>query len=113
MRQGKLLALDTPSMLKNALPGEAWDVFLVNKNGKAGVEKLSPLIEMLNRLEQCTWVSRTGLVSDHLRVITPKGFTSKKLRKKMDEIGIHKSRVVIQEVEPTLEDVFLALAKKN
>jgi len=114
MRQGKLLALDTPSALKEkALPGLAWDVTFVEDETKTGAEKISPLIDILNKLESCSVVLQAGLVSDHIRVITPVDISPSKLKKEMAKVGIPKSFVEVKRVEPTLEDVFLALAKQS
>jgi len=97
MRDGKLLAMDTPSALKqHALPGIAWDVFA------------QPLLPALTALENCPAVMRAGLTADHLRAITPPGIKAEMLRDCLVEAGI---RVVsLEHIEPTLEDVFLALA---
>lgn len=97
MRDGKLLAMDSPSALKgNALPGIAWDVFA------------QPLLPALTALEHCPGVLRTGLSGDHLRAITPSEMRAYTLRRCLVEAGI---RVIhLETVEPTLEDVFLALA---
>lgn len=114
MRQGKLLALDTPSALKkSALPGLAWDVTIVEDETTAGVEKVLPLIDILNLLESCSFVLRAGLVSDRIRLITPAGISPSNLKKKMKKEGISKKMVQVKQVEPTLEDVFLSLAKQS
>jgi len=113
MRDGCLLAIDTPSTLKEtALPGLAWDVF-------AGVEEMdgehlttsAELLKALTVLENCPCVLRAGLVSDHLRAITPCEVGSIDLADRLREAGVE--RVRVEQVEPTLEDVFLALATKD
>jgi ABC-2 type transport system ATP-binding protein len=97
MREGKLLAIDSPSNLKqHALPGLAWDVFA------------RPLLLALNTLQKCSYVLRAGLTADHLRAITPPNVEARSLYKILQDAGMHVDRVEI--VEPTLEDVFLALA---
>ncbi|MBN1536669.1 MAG: ABC transporter ATP-binding protein [Anaerolineales bacterium] len=99
MRDGCLLAMDTPSALKeNALPGLAWDVFA------------EPLMTALTVLEKCPWVIRAGLAGDHLRAITPSDVSQKTLTSFLHENGI--SQASIARVEPSLEDVFLALAAR-
>jgi ABC-2 type transport system ATP-binding protein len=99
MRAGKLLAMDAPSNLKTqALSGLAWDVFA------------EPLLPALKALESCPGVSRAGLAGDHLRAITSKETTQKSLSRHLSEAGIHDAR--LDPVEPSLEDVFLALAAK-
>jgi ABC-2 type transport system ATP-binding protein len=100
MRDGKLLAMDSPSALKHhALPGLAWDVFA------------QPLLPALSALEQCPCVLRAGLTGDHLRAITPADVNAETLYKPLHEAGIQVERIEL--VEPTLEDVFLALAEPN
>jgi ABC-2 type transport system ATP-binding protein len=97
MRNGKLLALETPSVLKEtALPGLAWDI------------TATPVLAALDALENCAWVSRAGLAGDHLRAITPANIHADDLRAQLAEAGI--SGILIEQVTPTLEDVFLALA---
>jgi ABC-2 type transport system ATP-binding protein len=97
MRDGKLLAMDKPSALKqHALPGIAWDVFA------------QPLLSALTALERCPGVLRAGLTADHLRAITPAIMNAQTIRRCLTNAGIHVER--LEPVEPTLEDVFLALA---
>jgi ABC-2 type transport system ATP-binding protein len=100
MRDGKLLAMDSPSALKqNALPGLTWDVFA------------TPLLSALGALEHCPCVIRAGLTADHLRAITPLGVDANTLIKTLLDASIRVERV--EPVDPTLEDVFLALAQVN
>ena len=97
MRRGRLLAIDSPSALKeSALPGLAWDVFAL------------PLLAALNALESNPAVLRAGLVSDHLRAITHPDVRAEDLLHSLQDTGIADIR--ISQVEPTLEDVFLALS---
>jgi len=98
MRLGKLLAIDTPSALKEqALPGLAWDIFA------------EPLLPALTVLEHCPFVLRAGLAGDHLRAITPRDVSGTDLENLLSQAGIASRQ--LEQVEPTLEDVFLALAK--
>jgi ABC-2 type transport system ATP-binding protein len=114
MRDGKLLAMDTPTALKtNALPGLAWDVFVDAPAATAGeggglVMAAAPLLAGLNTLETCPCVLRAGLVGDHLRAITPKDVQAETLLARLADAGLQHVRVEL--AEPTLEDVFLALA---
>jgi ABC-2 type transport system ATP-binding protein len=97
MRRGRLLAIDPPAALKeHALPGLAWDIFA------------EPLLQALIVLEECPSVWRVGLVSDHLRAITPPSVDSSVLLEYLDTTGMQ--NINVEPVEPTLEDVFLALA---
>ncbi len=102
MRNGLLLAMDTPSALKqSALPGYAWDVVLAEGDS-------SRLLPALAALEHCPCVLRAGLAGDHLRAITPAGVEAQELQTQLSQAGI--DLVQVERVEPTLEDVFLALA---
>ncbi len=69
---------------------------------------VSPLLVALNALQKCPCVVRAGLVSDHLRAITPLDVDEGILRQRLAEAGITDVRFEL--VEPSLEDVFLALA---
>jgi len=98
MREGKLLALDTPSALKKqVIPGDVWEVYA------------EPLQIALNACDNCKGVLRVGLAGDHLRMITEKGTTETGLRVGLQSIGLAVS--LLERGEPTLEDVFLSLAK--
>jgi ABC-2 type transport system ATP-binding protein len=97
MRRGELLAMDTPDTLKHeAFTGLAWDVF---------VDELLAAITYLDGLPETL---RVGLAGDHIRVITEKGVTAKRVR---DILGAGGFKGVVRRTEPSLEDVFLALAK--
>ena len=100
MRDGRLLAVDTPSALKeNALPGIAWDVVA------------SPPLQALNVLLNCPCVLRAGLVSDRLRAITPLEISAETHLEKLSAAGLQ--NIHVERAEPTLEDVFLSLAEKS
>jgi ABC-2 type transport system ATP-binding protein len=111
MRDGHLLAIDAPSALKEkALPGLAWDVAVGETALDASEEETVPLLVALNALETCPCVLRAGLVSDHLRAITPPDVTRTVLEDRLQEAGLE--NIFVEQVEPTLEDVFLALSSK-
>jgi ABC-2 type transport system ATP-binding protein len=98
MRRGRLLAMDTPSNLKRqALPGSAWDVY-----GE-------PMLDVLDALPQVPGVQRAGLAGDHLRAITSAGVSQAELRRALQRGGWQDVRV--EQTEPSLEDVFLALSE--
>lgn len=100
MRDGQLLAIDSPTILKqSALPGIAWDV------------KAQPLLIVLEGLNSMPKVIRAGLMGDHLRAITSFDVNEDMLRGELREVGIDDVR--IERVEPSLEDVFLSLAVKD
>lgn len=104
MSTGRLLAMDTPSALKsNYLPGIAWDIWV-----KGSGTDTPPLLPALAALEQVPGVLRVGLASAHLRAITEMDINEGNLQDALKTSGMNGVR--IQRVEPTLEDVFLALA---
>lgn len=98
MRDGKLLAMDTPSNLKkNIIPGDVWEVF---------AEPLQDGLEVLPNLDG---VLRVGLAGDHLRTITVRGKKKEDLMKVLAAKNLNVHEIAIG--EPTLEDVFISLAR--
>lgn len=96
MRQGCLLAMDTPSKLKQAaLVGKVWEIHA------------EPVLEALEALGRIPDVTQTGLVGDHLKAITNRRVEAGRLRTALINGGLRKVKVA--SVEPSLEDVFLAM----
>ncbi len=99
MHRGRLLAMDTPSRLKEqALPGKVWDVWA------------RPLLKALAALEAHDAVLRAVLARDELRVLTRPSLQASHLRRWLRAQGLEVRQV--QPAEPSLEDVFLALAQE-
>jgi ABC-2 type transport system ATP-binding protein len=96
MNGGRLLALDSPSRLKQTVvQGEVWNV------------TAQPLIAALESLERTPGVRRTGLLGDHLHVITEPGtHTARTLAAALSAFAV----VSVDPAEVTLEDVFTVLA---
>ena len=98
MRDGKLLAMDTPVNLKEeTLPGPVWDVFA------------TPLESTLDVLSALDGVLCASLAGNHLRIITDLNVKDIDLREAMKAANTDVAD--IQRGDPTLEDVFLSLAK--
>jgi ABC-type multidrug transport system, ATPase component len=98
MRDGKLLAMDTPLKLKQTIiPGDVWEVYA------------EPLQDGLAILPNVKGVLRIGLAGDHLRTITEKGMEKNTLLNALNEKGVNVKDIVVG--EPTLEDVFISLAR--
>jgi len=98
MRDGKLLAMDTPMALKERIiTGDIWEIYT------------EPLLNGLNVLSAARGVLQAGLAGDHLRVIVEHAVDEKKLRETLAGSGVQV--LSIQKGEATLEDVFLSLAK--
>lgn len=99
MLRGRLLAVDKTSELKKqALPGVAWDI------------RVDPLLAGLDALERIPKVMRAGLSGDRLRAITSDKVKRGYLKSALKENGI--KVLAIKQIEPSLEDVFLALASE-
>jgi len=97
MRDGKLLAMDTPTNLKKSIiTGDVWEVYA------------NPLEQGLEILATLDGVERVGLAGDHLRVISLR-VDKESLQSLLIEKGIRVEK--IERGEPTLEDVFLSLAR--
>jgi len=98
MRDGRLLAMDSPLTLKQQfVGGEVWDVFIPS------------LLSGLTLLPQVPGFLRVGLAGDHLRLITEIGIPASALEEWIISKGI--SGVTLVKGEATLEDVFLSLLK--
>jgi len=98
MRNGKLLAMDTPSNLKSkVISGDVWEVFA------------EPLQNGLAALHDVNGILRVGLTGDHIRTITERGIQAEALRNALDAKGVTVREIVPG--EPSLEDVFLLLAR--
>ena len=98
MREGRLLAMDTPSALKRqVIPGVIWELFV------------EPLQDGLTALNQREGVLRVSLAGDHVRAITEDRLKKKDLQAWLLKRGVHVSGLT--RGEPTLEDVFLTLSK--
>ena len=98
MRDGKLLAMDTPlNLKKNIISGDVWEVYA------------EPLQDGLAVLPEIDGVLRVGLAGDHLRTITEKGMKKDVLLKALKAKDVHVSDIVAGEA--TLEDVFISLAR--
>ncbi|MFH1183622.1 MAG: ABC transporter ATP-binding protein [Chloroflexota bacterium] len=98
MRDGRLLAMNTPIELKaQVIPGEVWEILTL------------PLQGGLNTLHQMKGVSSVSLAGDRIRTITERGIGSRDLLADLSAHGVQVTELV--RGEPTLEDVFLSLAK--
>lgn len=97
MRDGKLLAMDTPTALKKKIiTGDVWEVYA------------HPLEKGLDILAAMDGVERVGLAGDHLRTISSQvGKDAMQSLLMRENISVEK----IERGEPTLEDVFLSLAR--
>jgi ABC-2 type transport system ATP-binding protein len=97
MRDGKLLAMDTPTALKRSIiTGDVWEVYA------------DPLERGMEILSAIDGVERVGLAGDYLRVISQR-VDKESMQRLLGGNGIRVEK--IERGEPTLEDVFLSLAR--
>ncbi len=100
MRSGKLLAMDTPLALKEQfVPGDVYDIYA------------TPLLASLSALESNPKVLRAGLAGDQLRAIVEKGVDEVEIKQALEQAGAKVK--AFQLGEPSLEDVFLHLAREK
>src|SRR5512146_894384 len=98
MRDGKLLAMDAPANLKrDVVPGRVWEVYA------------SPLETALVALRAVPGVLRVGPAGDHIRTIVERRMEQGLLQKALADAGL--SATSITAGEPTLEDVFISVAR--
>jgi ABC-2 type transport system ATP-binding protein len=98
MRDGNLLAMDTPLALKRQfVPGAVWEVYA------------APLLDGLHVILAMEGVAHAALSGDHLRVIAASTIEETVLRQRLEQAGVEVAAV--SSGEPTLEDVFLNLAR--
>lgn len=94
MRAGKLLALDSPSRLKENLGAAAWEV---------AADPLLPALECLSGLPG---VRRAGLAGDCLRAITDPEIQPGEVQSSLSRAGF--TDCIVQKVDLSMEDVFLS-----
>jgi hypothetical protein len=82
---------------RDFIPGDVWEIF---------AEPLQDGLAVLPRIEG---VLRVGLTGDHLRTITERGKRKEDLLNVLNAKGVSVKDIVIG--EPTLEDVFISLAR--
>lgn len=98
MREGRLLAMDTPLALKEEfVPGEVYEVQAIPLSGGLAV------------LEDMPEIQRVSLAGDNLRVVLQDGIKLGFLKSSLKEAGIQVRSTFPGEA--SLEDVFMDLAK--
>jgi len=98
MRDGRLLAMDAPANLKRSvIQGNVWEVYA------------APLEAALRALHHTPGVLRVGLAGDHIRTIAERVVSPVELENALREGGL--DGISISSGEPTLEDVFLSVAR--
>jgi ABC-2 type transport system ATP-binding protein len=98
MRAGQMLAMDTPAALrKHSISGRIFEI------------SAEPLLLGLDTLENLPGILHARLAGNHLNALTEPHLDRSFLQNTLRQAGL--STIQIERVEPTLEDVFLALAE--
>jgi ABC-2 type transport system ATP-binding protein len=98
MRDGKLLAMGTPlDLKKQVISGDVWEVFS------------EPMEDAVMALHKVQGILQVGINGDHIRIISEKGLNRDEVYKALRAAGINITNLI--QGEPTLEDVFLSLAR--
>jgi ABC-2 type transport system ATP-binding protein len=106
LNNGKLLALDTPSHLKETLPGKMWEIFVSEEN----IDRTDQLLPVLDLMSSAAGVLRASLAGDHLRVLMKPDVTRADLTRILSEGGMLSTRV--EPTQPVMEDIFMSLVSK-
>lgn len=106
LNAGRLLALDTPFQLKQALPGRMWEIVLQSEDD----ERPEPLLPVLDRLSGLPGVLRASLAGDHLRALTAPDLRREDLEAHLAGAGL--THAAVEPAEPAMEDVFMSLVGK-
>jgi ABC-2 type transport system ATP-binding protein len=106
LNNGKLLALDTPTHLKEALPGHMWEIVV----GSEDYDQSTRLLPVLDLLASTPGVLRVSLAGDHLRAMTTGAVSQTDLSNLLSAAGINS--VAVEPTHPVMEDTFMALVEK-
>jgi ABC-2 type transport system ATP-binding protein len=111
LNNGKLLALDSPTRLKESLPGKMWEISLTPADDAAGeTTTASPLLRVLDQLTGTPGVLRVSLAGDHLRALTATGAPATLITQTLTQAGME--NVTVEPSQAVMEDIFMALVGK-
>jgi len=105
LNNGRLLALDTPTRLRETFPGKMWEILI--EGGEQDGTGL--LLSTLNRIATVPGVFNASLAGDHLRVHTSADITQTGLAAKIADSGLQ--NIKIEASQPIMEDIFMSLVK--
>ena len=111
LNAGRLLALNTPSNLKDELPGKMWEI---RQKGVESKEETSnqnrSLLVVLDRLAGMPGILRASLAGDCVRALATREISISDLAGYLAGNGIDAG---IEPALPEMEDVFMSLIRKN
>jgi ABC-2 type transport system ATP-binding protein len=106
LNDGRLLAMDTPTRLKESLPGQMWDI-VVGRSEHDQIDHLLPVLDLLNSVPG---VLRASLAGDQLRALVENQVSQTELTSILAAAGV--TSVQVEPAQPMMEDVFMSLVKK-
>jgi ABC-2 type transport system ATP-binding protein len=107
LNSGRLLALDTPTHLKESLPGKMYEIIL-SENSDGGT---SQLLKTLDLFEKDAGILRASLAGDHIRALAKAEIKIEDLTALMTGAGLPPAR--IEQALPVMEDIFMSLVSKK
>ena len=106
LNDGRLLAMDTPTRLKESLPGRMWDI-VIGRSEQDQIDQLLPVLDLLNSIPA---VRRASLAGDQLRALVEKQVDQTELANILAAAGV--TSVQVEPAQPMIEDVFMSLVKR-
>ena len=105
LNEGKLLTMDTPTHLKESLPGRMWDIII----GDSEQDQIDQLLPVLDLLASMPGVQRASLAGDQLRALVDKQIDHTDLANLLAAAGV--TAVQVEPADAMMEDVFMSLVK--
>ncbi|MHC1784532.1 MAG: ABC transporter ATP-binding protein [Anaerolineaceae bacterium] len=103
LNKGRLLALDTPTHLKESLDGYMCEIFLPDTTN----EGTNQLLRVLDLMQDKPGVLRASLAGDHVRALVKDESMRLDLSNLLAGAGFKSGRV--EKTEPLMDDIFMAL----
>ena len=107
LSEGKLLAMGSPTHLKEALPGRMWDI-IIGRNEQGQIDQPLPVLDVLNSVPG---VLRASLAGDQLRALVETQMSQADLTQILAAAGFTSAQV--EPAQPMMEDVFMSLVKRK
>lgn len=106
LNEGRLLAMETPTRLKESLPGRMWDI-VIGRSEQDQIDQLLPVLDLLNSIPS---VLRASLAGDQLRALVENQMGQTELTSILTGAGV--TPVQVKPAQPMMEDVFMSLVKR-
>jgi len=106
LNEGRLLAMETPTRLKESLPGRMWDI-VIGRSEQDQIDQLLPVLDLLNSIPG---VVRASLAGDQLRALVENQMGQTDLTSILTGAGV--TPVQVEPAQPMMEDVFMSLVNR-